>query len=208
MKPKGALCPKFKNSVQKLQGIFQILKLQGIFQILDLWYMIPETPKRHYFFVLKMAENSTWKRFLFIYRSDKVKMIFSSWRVFQIVNEGIRLYYYDTSGWLIFVRFWEELRFFSFFRDLLTLICQKLANFLSAQMAVLSSFHQMFIVLWMYNFGALVEIVDGTVGHKADKNLITILTNGCDMTSSIKLRRRWPNQEKSMSTLTRKELKV
>jgi hypothetical protein len=34
------------------------------------------------------------------------------------------------------------------------LICQKPAYFLSAQMALLSTFFQMFIVLGMYNFDA------------------------------------------------------
>jgi len=33
------------------------------------------------------------------------------------------------------------------------LICQKPAHFLSAQMALVSTFFQMFIVLGMYNFG-------------------------------------------------------
>ena len=32
------------------------------------------------------------------------------------------------------------------------LFCQKLAHFLSAQMALVSTFFQMFIVLGMYNF--------------------------------------------------------
>ena len=35
------------------------------------------------------------------------------------------------------------------------LICQKPANFLSAQMALVSTFFQIFIVLGMYNFGLL-----------------------------------------------------
>ena len=33
------------------------------------------------------------------------------------------------------------------------LICQKPAHFLSAQMALMSTFFQMYIVLGMYNFG-------------------------------------------------------
>ena len=37
------------------------------------------------------------------------------------------------------------------------LICQKQAHFLSAQMALLSAFFQMFIVLGMYNFGCHLE---------------------------------------------------
>ena len=36
-------------------------------------------------------------------------MIFSSRRFFQKTNERIRLYYYDTSGRLVFVRFLEEI---------------------------------------------------------------------------------------------------
>ena len=38
-------------------------------------------------------------------------------------------------------------------------ISQKLAHFLSAQMALVSSFFQMFIVLGMYNIGFVTEIV-------------------------------------------------
>ena len=33
------------------------------------------------------------------------------------------------------------------------LICQKPAHFLSAQIALVSTFFQIFIVIWMYNFG-------------------------------------------------------
>ena len=36
------------------------------------------------------------------------------------------------------------------------LICQKPAHLLSAQMALVSTFFQMFIVLGMYNFGGVV----------------------------------------------------
>ena len=36
-------------------------------------------------------------------------MIFLSQRFFQKTNEWIRLYYYDTSGRLVFVRFLEEI---------------------------------------------------------------------------------------------------
>ena len=36
-------------------------------------------------------------------RSNKVLMIFSSPQFFQKTNKMIRLYYYDTSGWLVFV---------------------------------------------------------------------------------------------------------
>ena len=39
------------------------------------------------------------------------------------------------------------------------LICQKPAHFLSAQMALVSTFFQMFIVLGMYNFDLLVKFV-------------------------------------------------
>ena len=38
------------------------------------------------------------------------------------------------------------------------LICQKPAHFLSAQMALVSTFFQMFIVLGMYNFGLSVKL--------------------------------------------------
>ena len=38
------------------------------------------------------------------------------------------------------------------------LICQKPAHFLSAQMALLSSFLEVFIVLGMYNFGGKEEL--------------------------------------------------
>ena len=38
------------------------------------------------------------------------------------------------------------------------LICQKSAHFLSAQMVLLDSFLQMFIVLWMYNFGFAIDL--------------------------------------------------
>ena len=37
------------------------------------------------------------------------------------------------------------------------LICQKQVHFLSAQMALVSTFFQMFIVLWIYNFGNNVQ---------------------------------------------------
>ena len=36
-------------------------------------------------------------------------MIFSRRRFFQKTNKRIQLYYYDTSGQLVFVRFWEEI---------------------------------------------------------------------------------------------------
>ena len=39
------------------------------------------------------------------------------------------------------------------------LICQRPANFSSAQMALVSTFFQMFIVLGMYNFGTTVNII-------------------------------------------------
>ena len=39
----------------------------------------------------------------------KSKGLFSSGRFFQKTNKGIRLYYYDTSGRLVFVRFQEEI---------------------------------------------------------------------------------------------------
>ena len=37
------------------------------------------------------------------------------------------------------------------------LLCQKLAHFLSAQMALVSTFFQVFIVLGMYNFGYIAN---------------------------------------------------
>ena len=37
------------------------------------------------------------------------KMIFSSRRFLQKMNEQILLYYYETSGQLVFVRFLEEI---------------------------------------------------------------------------------------------------
>ena len=39
-----------------------------------------------------------------------------------------------------------------------SLICQKPAHFLSAQMALVSTFFQIFIVLGMYNFKYLVNV--------------------------------------------------
>ena len=39
------------------------------------------------------------------------------------------------------------------------LICQKPAHFLSAQMALVSTFFQIFIVLGMYNFGCLSDLL-------------------------------------------------
>ena len=41
--------------------------------------------------------------------SEKVKMIFSSRRFLQKTNKQILLYYYETSGCLVFVRFLEEI---------------------------------------------------------------------------------------------------
>ena len=41
-------------------------------------------------------------------RSEKVEMIFSSRRFLQKTNERILLYY-ENSGWLVFVRFLEEI---------------------------------------------------------------------------------------------------
>ena len=41
--------------------------------------------------------------------NDKVKAIFSSQSFLQNTNKRIRLYYYDTSGRLAFVRFLEEM---------------------------------------------------------------------------------------------------
>ena len=41
--------------------------------------------------------------------SEKVEMIFSSRRFLQKTNERILLYYYETSGRLVFVRFLEEI---------------------------------------------------------------------------------------------------
>ena len=38
------------------------------------------------------------------------------------------------------------------------LICQKSANFFICPLVVLSSFLQMFIVLWMYNFGFAIDL--------------------------------------------------
>ena len=49
------------------------------------------------------------------------------------------------------------------------LICQKPAHFLSAQMTLVSTFFQMFIVFWMYNFDSIVEgnytYIYGKVGY-------------------------------------------
>ena len=42
-------------------------------------------------------------------KEDKVVIISSSWCCFQKMNKWIRLYYYDTSGRLVFVRFLEEI---------------------------------------------------------------------------------------------------
>jgi hypothetical protein len=39
------------------------------------------------------------------------------------------------------------------------LICQKPAHFLCAQMALVSTFFQMFIVIGMYNFDVYISIV-------------------------------------------------
>ena len=36
--------------------------------------------------------------------------VFSSWHFFQKTNERIQFYFYDTSGWLVFVCFLEELK--------------------------------------------------------------------------------------------------
>ena len=36
-------------------------------------------------------------------------MVFGVIDFLQKTNERIRLYYYDTSGWLVFVRFLEEI---------------------------------------------------------------------------------------------------
>ena len=41
--------------------------------------------------------------------SDKFIMIFPSWWFFRKTNGRIRLYYYDTSGWLVFVCCLEEI---------------------------------------------------------------------------------------------------
>ena len=38
------------------------------------------------------------------------------------------------------------------------LICQKPVHFLSAQMAFMSTFFQIFVVLGMYNFGSNIKI--------------------------------------------------
>ena len=46
------------------------------------------------------------------------------------------------------------------------LICQKPAYILSAQMALVSSFFQMSIVLWMYNFGGQVLILVDIIFQK------------------------------------------
>ena len=42
-------------------------------------------------------------------RSDKVEMIFSNSRFFQKTNKRIQLYYNDTSGRHVFIRFLEEI---------------------------------------------------------------------------------------------------
>ena len=39
-----------------------------------------------------------------------MKTIFLSRRFLQTTNERILLYYYETSGWLVFVRFWRKLK--------------------------------------------------------------------------------------------------
>ena len=36
-------------------------------------------------------------------------MAFPSWHFLQKTNKWILLYYYETSGWLVFVRFFEEI---------------------------------------------------------------------------------------------------
>ena len=38
------------------------------------------------------------------------------------------------------------------------LICQKPAHFLSAKMALVSTFYQMFVLLGMYNFGIQMKL--------------------------------------------------
>ena len=42
-------------------------------------------------------------------KSAKAEIIFSSQHFFQKTNKQIQLYYYDTSGRLVFVRFLEEI---------------------------------------------------------------------------------------------------
>ena len=43
------------------------------------------------------------------------------------------------------------------------LICKKPAHFLSAKMALVSTFFQMLIVLGMYNFGAHIKMMARTI---------------------------------------------
>ena len=43
-------------------------------------------------------------------RSENVKIIFSRRRFLQKTNEQILLYYYETSGWLAFVRFLKKIK--------------------------------------------------------------------------------------------------
>ena len=53
------------------------------------------------------------------------------------------------------------------------LICQKPVHFLSAQMALVSTFFQMFIVLGMYNFGQNVGIRVACLAQEIDPTFCT-----------------------------------
>ena len=86
----------------------------------------------------------------------------------KILNHGLLFSLFKFLGWKIILNYLENsvlksrflfccliFQFYLMYR----LICQKPAHFLSAPMALVSTFFQMIIVLGMYNFDGCVNII-------------------------------------------------